>query len=94
MLDKALQLFTTQTAIAVEMSRQANAGFGAIVQASQAFAGAALENHLAFASALTAAKSPEAAAQLQRAYFARSLQTAGEMATQIASAFAAAAAKK
>jgi len=91
MMDKALQLSQHQTQMAVEVSRAMTAGLSALFEASTGFAKANVERQTAFVIAMMAAKSPEAFAQLQRNYLNHSLQSAGEMATHLATTLAAAA---
>ena len=91
MMDKALQLSQHQTQMAAEVGRAMTAGMTALFEASTGFAKANVEHQTAFVTALLAAKSPEAVAELQRNFLNQSLQSAGEMATHIAAACAVAA---
>lgn len=91
MMDKALQLSRHQTQMAAEVGRAMSAGMTVLFEAATDFAKANIEHQTAFAAAMTAAKSPEAVIESQRELFNHSLRSAGEMATQMAAAFAAAA---
>jgi len=91
MMDKALQLSQHQTQMASEVGRAMTTGMTALFEASTGFAKANVEHQTAFVTALLAAKSPEAIAELQRKFLNQTLQSAGEMATHIAGAFAASA---
>jgi hypothetical protein len=84
MIDKALQISRAHAQIAVDIGGGMAAGFGALFDASMAFAATAAGNQVATATAMMSAKSPEAAADLQRAYLSHALQAAGALAARIA----------
>lgn len=90
-VDHAFQLSKAQARIAGEVGKIMTSSFASTLDASMAFAKASAEANMALASAIMSAKSPEAAAELQRAFLKNSMQSAGAMATRIADTFVAAA---
>ena len=89
-MDQAFHLSKTQARIVSEVGKIMSSSISAMLDASMAFAKANAESNMTIASAMMSAKSPEAAAELQRAYLKTSMQSAGVMATRIADTFIAA----
>ena len=90
-IDQAFQLSKTQARVTSEVGKIMSSSMAAMLDASMAFAKANAQSHMALASAVMSAKSPEAAAEAQRAFLQNSMQSAGAMATRIADTFVAAA---
>jgi len=89
--DQALHLSRAHAQAAGRAARVMSTCIGAMLDASAAFARSGAERNVAMAATLMSAKSPESAADLQRAFFRDSLHAASVMATRISDACAAAA---
>src|SRR5271157_4186495 len=89
--DQALALSRAHAQATGQAARAMTTCIGAMLEASAAFAKSGAERNVAMAATLMSAKSPESAAELQRAFVRDSLQAASVMATRISDACAAAA---
>jgi hypothetical protein len=89
--DQALDLSRAHAQAAGQAARVMTTCISAMFEASTAFAKSGSERNIAMAATLLSAKSPESAAELQRAFVRNSMQAASIMARRIADACAAAA---
>ena len=88
--DQALDLSRAHAKAAGRAARVVTACIGAMLDASAAFARSGADRNVAMAATLMSAKSPESAAELQKAFLRDSMHAASVMATRIADACAAA----
>ena len=84
--DQVLDLLRVHAQAAGQAARVMSTWIGSMLEASAAFATSGAERNVAMAATLMSAKSPESAADLQRAFVRESLATASVMATRIADA--------
>jgi len=89
--DQALALSRAHAQATGQAARAMTTCIGAMLEASAAFTKSGAERNVAMAATMMSAKSPESAAELQRAFVRDSLHAASVMATRIAAACAAAA---
>ena len=89
--DQALDLSRAHAQAAGQAARVMSTCIGSMLEASAAFAKSGAERNIAMAATLMSAKSPQSAADLQRAFVHDFLHAASVMATRIADACAAAA---
>jgi len=89
--DQALDLSRAHAQAAGHAARVVTVCVGAMLDASAAFARSGADRNVALAATLMSAKSPESAAELQKAFLRDSMHAASVMAMRIADACAAAA---